>query len=604
MFNRFHWYVENQIPQNRDAFSWITDTTRNFMSKGYLEKGELPESRSFDIVQAYYDRMIKMKYPEDTARHNASTLLAGLEQGHVSFATPIWVSYGNTKGLSVSCFGSDLGHESMEDIMYTVSEIAMLTKFGGGTSVNLSKVRPRGTPISVGGTADGAAHFADLFNSAMKIARQGEARRGYCAAYLDAYHDDIEEFLELGTDSSSIQNITTGASITDKFFEQAFKGSDREQNVLTKIAKTRTDIGYPYVFMKDNANRQKPQVYKDLDLEIEMSNLCSEIMLPNGVDETFVCVLSSLNLVYYDEWKDTDLVQVMISFLDTVVDESIEKIETLMSRRGNEYKELINELYKNQDLKPSDNVEDMFLSRVKRFLERHSSLGLGTMGLHHLYQSKMLPFESAEAAKLNNVIFNNIRQKADQSTEDLADMLGEPEILKGYGKRNTTLLAIAPTKSSASIMGMVSESIQPELSNYYLADLAKDTIVVKNPYLEALLEELGENTSETWDKILETDSVSGLDFLTDHQKAVFKTFGEISPRAIIDQGSVRQTYIDQGQSLNLIFHPEAPAHEIMKWMFYAWKMGIKALYYQKGISPAQLNNLKMQSSSECLACSA
>lgn len=588
-----HWYKHQNIKTNRLPYAWVTENTRKFMAMGYLDKGVTPEQRAQQIVDSYYKRMIAMNYPEDVARDKASTLLTGVEQGWVSFATPVWVSYGNDKGLPISCFGSSIGNESMEDILFSACEIGMLTKYGGGTSIDLNVLRSRGTDISVGGKADGAAHFAGLFNSIMKIARQGEARRGYCAAYLDASHGDINEFLEVGRDSSELQNITTAVSFSDDFLEKALAGSEHEQEVVTKTGKVRSELGYPYVLFKDNVNRNKPQVYIDKDMDINMSNLCSEIMLPNSVEESFVCVLSSLNLVHYDEWKDTAIVETMISFLDTVVEESIVKIRELEQRRSAQLNGKL------------DNVSGLFLQRIQRFLVRHRALGLGTMGLHHLYQSKLFPFESTEAARLNNEIFKNIRTKAESETEYLATLLGEPEILTGYGKRNTTLLAIAPTKSSASIMGYVSESIQPELSNYYLADLAKDTVIVRNPYLTALLESYGRNVPATWDKILETDSVQHLDFLSAHEKEVFKTFAEISPRAIIDQASIRQTYIDQGQSLNLIFHPDATADEINAWFFYAWKMGIKALYYQNGISPAQLNNIAvMKNNRECVACSA
>jgi ribonucleoside-diphosphate reductase alpha chain len=303
-------------------------------------------------------------------------------------------------------------------------------------------------------------------------------------------------------------------------------------------------------------------------------------MLPSTDDESFVCVLSSMNLTKWDHPDFARAVQVLIYFLDTVIFESIEKLRAL--REKHKYH---------------------FLDRIERFLTRHRALGMGVLGWHHLLQSKMIPFESRDAARLNVEVFKLLKNESYAASKQLAEWFGEPELLKGYGMRNTTTMAIAPTKSSSFILGNVSEGIQPELSNCYLADLAKETVVVKNPYLEKWLESVDKNTADVWESIqLQTGSISHFEWIPQHVKDVFKTFPEINPKAVIDQAAARQPHIDQGQSLNMIFHPDVTAGEINHLFYYAWLMGIKGLYYQIGMSAAQAHNTKKLNMKTCVAC--
>jgi ribonucleoside-diphosphate reductase alpha chain len=261
-------------------------------------------------------------------------------------------------------------------------------------------------------------------------------------------------------------------------------------------------------------------------------------------------------------------------FLDTVVSEFIEKTS------GKRYFE-----------------------RAHRFAVRHRALGAGVLGWHSYLQSKMIAFESAEAAKLNLLIAKTIRERADSASYDLARMFGEPELLKGYGRRNTTLLAIAPTKSSSFILGQVSQSIEPEFSNCYVKDLAKSKTTIKNPYLIKLLQDKGQDTHEVWESIKNMDgSVQHLTILTQEEKDVFKTFAEINPEAIITQASVRQTYIDQAQSINLMLDPDTPVKEINALYLLAWELGIKSLYYSFSMSKAQSLTRKRVMSQGCAAC--
>jgi ribonucleoside-diphosphate reductase alpha chain len=296
-------------------------------------------------------------------------------------------------------------------------------------------------------------------------------------------------------------------------------------------------------------------------------------MLPNGPDESFVCDLSSMNAIYYDEWKDTDAVETLVYLLDAVMTDFIEKAKKV----GH-------------------------FERAVRFAERHRALGVGILGWHSYLQSRMIPFESLQAKGLNVQIVKTIRTQADAASRNLAQEYGEPELLKGYGRRNTTLLAVAPTKSSAFILGQASETVEPERGNHRIDDLAKGKFTIKNKYLEALLESKGYNTDAVWDSIMKKGgSVQHIDILTPEEKAVFKTISEISPKEIIIQAAARQKYIDQGQSLNLFIHPSIPAKDVNALMIEAWRLGIKSLYYQKNVNAAQefARNIL-----DCASCSA
>jgi ribonucleoside-diphosphate reductase alpha chain len=298
---------------------------------------------------------------------------------------------------------------------------------------------------------------------------------------------------------------------------------------------------------------------------------CSEIMLPNNKDESFVCDLSSMNLLHYDEWKDTDAVEILVYFLDAVMTEFIDKTENMK-----------------------------FMQAPRNFAINHRALGVGVLGWHSLLQEKMISFESLEANMLNIQIWKNIRKNADLASEKLAQLLGEPPLLKGYGRRNTTTLAVAPTTSSSFILGQVSPSIEPLNSNYYVKDLAKGKFTYKNFHLEKLLEEKGKNDLETWNSILlKGGSVQHLSFLSQHEKDVFKTFGEISQKEIIIQAAERQKEIDQGQSLNVQVPPNTPAKQVSDLYILAWQKKVKALYYQRSANPAQELARNIMSCSTC-----
>lgn len=302
-----------------------------------------------------------------------------------------------------------------------------------------------------------------------------------------------------------------------------------------------------------------------------LTGQCSEIALPNNSDWSFVCNLSSMNLLHYDEWKDTDAVETMIYFLDAVMTEFLTKLERL---------------------RDSDKAEDRkafgFMERAYNFAKANRALGLGALGWHSYLQSKMIPFESLDASKLNAWIFRFIQERALKASKELAELYGEPEVLKGYGRRNTTLTAVAPTTSSAFILGQVSQSIEPIWSNNYVKDVAKAKVTIRNPYLREVLAKYGKDTREVWNSIRDHDgSVQHLDFLTDHEREVFKTFSEIDQYVILDQAAIRQQFIDQSQSLNLMVNPKMSAKEINELYLFAWENKVKTLYYQHSTNAAQ-----------------
>ncbi len=493
-----------------------------------------------------------------------------MSRGFYSLATPIWANYGHTRGLPISCFGSYVG-DDMSRILYTHAEVGMMTKYGGGTSIYLGALRPRGAVIKDNGHSSGSVHFLELFDNLINIVSQGTVRRGHCAPYLPVEHGDIEEFLNIGKEGHPIQESTYAITVGDEWLKAMVAGDQDKRKIWAKIIQRRTEIGYPYILFSDTVNNNTVDVYKDKGMKINNSNLCSEICLPTADDISFVCCLSSINLRHYNEWKDTDAVEVLTMFLDTVLSDFIERLEGFRDSED-----------------PQKQSAFYFMQRSHKFAKEHRALGLGVLGWHTFLQERNISFESLEAIQLNEEIFKTIKDRAYKASTELAKEYGEPEVLKGYGRRNTTLLAVAPTTSSAFILGQVSQGIEPLMSNAFVKDVDKMKVTIKNPTLEKLLVEKGMNTTETWASIRDNDgSVQHLDFLTDHEKDVFKTFSEIDQKIVITQAADRQRYIDQAQSLNLMIDPTISAKELNSLYLYAWEKGIKTLYYQHSINAAQ-----------------
>jgi ribonucleoside-diphosphate reductase alpha chain len=526
---------------------WKNTESEQVLNRGYLLKGETVEGAIERICAAAAKRLYRPELKE--------AFQEMVERGWMSLSSPIWANMGTERGLPISCFNVHVP-DNIEGITHKLGEVIMQTKIGGGTSAYFGDLRARGSAVTDNGKSSGAVSFMRLFDTAMDTISQGGVRRGAFAAYMDIDHEDIDEFLQIKDIGHPIQNLFTGVCVPDYWMQDMIDGDMEKREIWAKVLQSRQQKGLPYIFFSDNVNSNKPQVYKDNNLRINASNLCSEIMLPSSEDESFICCLSSMNLELYDEWKDTDAVRLAIFFLDAVLQEFIQKTE------GNH-----------------------FLAAANKFARRHRALGLGVLGWHSYLQKNMIPFEGMQAKQLTTQIFKGIQAKAEKATQELALIYGEPELLKGYGRRNTTLLAIAPTTSSSAILGQTSPGIEPFASNYYKAGLAKGNFMRKNKYLKALLADKGIDNEETWRTImLNHGSVQHIEELTREEKDVFKTFKEISQLEIIQQASIRQKYVDQAQSLNLNIPSNLPVKEVNKLLIEAWKLGVKTLYYQRSQS--------------------
>lgn len=487
-------------------------------------------------------------------------------KGWLSPSTPVLANTGTNRGLPVSCAGSYVP-DSVDGIYAAKRETAMLTKMGFGTSGYLGDVRPRGTEISVGGKSSGVLPVIEGFQKDMEYVSQGTARRGSWAGYLPIDHGDFDEvctYLEQHPDGNNI-----GWNVSDDFIE---KLKNRDPDALKrygKALKTKMLTGKGYFFFQDKANAKRPQWYVDKGLDIKAAQLCNEIVLHSSKDYTYTCVLASMNVALWDEWKDTDAVFVATVFLDCVCQEFIERAKNIPG-----------------------------LEKAVAFTRKGRSLGLGVCGLHSLFQSKLIAFESFDAHMLNNQIFKRIREEAERATQWSAEQWGEPEWCKGYGRANTHLLAIAPTKSTALIMGGVSEGINPDTAMVYTQRSAGGEIDRVNPYLLKLMKEKGvfnkTNVEDIRDKM---GSVQHVDWLTDEEKMVFRTAFEINQSAILRLAAARGKWVDQWMSLNLFFaagEDESYINEVHKEAFL--NPDILGLYYVYSKAGVQA------SKDECSAC--
>jgi ribonucleoside-diphosphate reductase alpha chain len=565
--------IKAEKSNRQPEIKWLTDNSRKFLESGYLTEGVTPEARIREIAENA-EKILKID-------GFADKFYGYMAEGYYSLASPVWSNFGKQRGLPISCFGSHIA-DDMGDILFTQSEVGMMSKLGGGTSGYFGKLRHRGSPVKNNGKSSGAVHIMQLFEKMVDVVSQGSVRRGRFAPYLPIDHPDVMEFLEIGSEGNPIQELTHGVTVSDKWMEEMRDGDVAKRTIWAKVLQSRSEIGYPYILFRDNVNNNAADVYKDKNLEIYASNLCTEIMLPSNENWSFVCCLSSINLLHYDKWKDTDAVETLTYFLDAVMEEFITKLE----------------VFRDSDDR-DDKLTFDFMEKAYNFAKENRALGLGALGWHSLLQSKMLPFDSQEAFNLNSEIFKAIKDKSYKASEELATLFGEPEVLKGYGRRNTTLNAVAPTTSSAFILGQVSQGIEPIWSNSYVKDIAKIKTTIKNPFLVKLLEEKGQNTPDVWRSIRDYDgSVQHLEFLTENERDVFKTYPEIDQMTVIYQAANRQNHIDQGQSINVMVHPDMPTKDLNNLYMTAWKLGVKSMYYQHSMNAAQ----KFKQKKECTSC--
>lgn len=549
---------------SRERMWWLNSESQSMLERGYLLPNQTVEEK-LNIICEYASNILGKPELKDR-------FVDIFSKGWASLSSPIWANFGEGRGLPISCFTS-LADDDTDQIFRTLHEVAMMTKNGGGTACDFSNLRPLGADVSGGGHSSGVVSFIEPFDVVIKNVSQAGVRRGGFAAYLDINHPEILEFLRIKDKDSSMQSINTAVNVDDKFMREMIEGDSEKRKVWAEVLKSRREKGIPYIFFKDTANNNAPEVYKKNNKVINSSNLCNEIMLSTDAEESLVCCLSSMNLYLYDEWKDTDAVELMIYFLDAVMEDFIRKTE---NRSGFE--------------------------RAHKFAKSQRALGLGVLGWHSYLQQNNIAFDSLEAYLKNIQVFRDLQAKTIEASKKMATEYGEPELMKGTGLRHSTLMALAPTTSSASILGQVSPSIEPYKSNYYTVTLAKGSFTRKNKSLKKLLASKGKDTPEVWESIMfNQGSVQHLDFLSEHEKSVFKTFSEINPEAIIDQAGSRQKYIDQGQSLNLMIPHSMDVKEINRLHIRAWEKGCKGLYYQRGSSVTKEALAKLL---ECSSCSA
>jgi ribonucleoside-diphosphate reductase alpha chain len=512
-------------------------------------------------------------------------------------ATPILSNGGTKRGLPISCFLNE-STDSLHGIVDLWNENVWLASRGGGIGSYWGNVRAIGETVRGNGKTSGIIPFIKVMDSQTLAISQGSLRRGSAACYLPISHPEIEEFIDFrrptgGDPNRRSLNLHHGVVIPDAFMKAVENNEDWElksshdnktvetlkaRDLWVKLITTRIETGEPYILFIDSVNRAIPKHHQQLGLKVKTSNLCSEITLPTGIDHlgkdrTAVCCLSSLNLEYYDEWKDNDkIVEDIMRFLDNVLSDFIE------------------------------NAPDS-MSKAKYSAMRERSVGLGVMGFHSFLQSKNVPFESAMATVWNKKIFQNIKAKADQASIILADEKGAcPDAAEaGVNERFSNKMAIAPTASISIIAGNSSPGIEPFAANSFTQKTLTGSFNVRNKNLIKLLKQKEKNTEDVWSSItINEGSVQHLEFLDEHEKFVFKTAQEIDQKWIVDLASERAQYICQAQSVNLFFPGDVSKQELHETHFRAWQKGSKSLYYCRSTSIQRADKVSNKSEASLL----
>ena len=537
-----NWVAGIDYPEFFDEISLAT------VSKGYLLPGETVRTAYQRVATASASRL---KKPE-----LADKFFNIMWNGWLGLASPVLSNMGTDRGLPISCFGVDTP-DSIRGIGLTNAELMKLTASGGGVGIGLSRIRQRGEPISGNGKSEGVVPWAKIYDSAIIATNQGNVRRGAASVNLDIEHGDIDEFLEIrrpkGDPNRQCLNLHQCVVVGDNFMRKLEARDPEALGKWAKVLKARMETGEPYIMYKDNVNKNNPIAYMLNNLDVTMTNICTEITLFTDEEHSFICCLSSLNLAKYNEWKDTDTVELATWFLDGVMQEFIDKSAGKDS-----------------------------LSHTYNHARKGRALGLGVMGWHTFLQQNKLPFNSIASTAWTHNIFSKIRDKAENASRELAAEYGEPLWCKGTGMRNTHLLAIAPTVSNSVINGGISAGIEPVPANIYTFNGAKGTFIRKNKVLQSILIEKDEDKDQWWDQMLQDGgSVQNLpdNILTPDEKELFLTFSEINQLELVRQAAMRQRYLDQTQSLNLSFDPNDSPKWINQVHLEAWKLGVKTLYY-------------------------
>lgn len=562
---------------------WMASAGLQMFMKKYLYQAENPREQFERIAKTLSEYAPIMVSPENGVVAGFSTkgdfktywnrkFFDILWKGHLACSTPLLANTGTDRGLPVSCSGGIPIEDSVLGFSEAATEVAMLTKHGFGTAVDLSNIRHRGSEFKGGGKAGGVMPVAEWMDFVTTNVSQGAARRGAVAVYLDIHHKDFYELAEYLQHNPDKLNV--GWKINDKFIEKLEAGNKEAHKRFNKALYVKSLTGKGYFQFIDKANRLKGEAYEKFGLDVAASNLCNEVMLHSDKDHTYTCVLAWMNLSKYDEWKDTDAVFVATVFLDCVVSYFIDRAEGVKG-----------------------------LEKAVRMTEKGRAIGLGAGGLHTLFQKRMLPFESTDAYLLNKEIFEYIDKESLKASKALAEAEGEPEWCKGLGIRFTHRMNVAPTKSTALIYGGISEGINPDVAYSFTQSTAAGEVARVMPVLLDLIKSKGLNVEECIADVEKAKgSVQRVTWLTPEEKAVFKTGFEIPQEAILRLASSRQRYIDQGQSLNMFIdkrHDEAYISYIHQLAFK--DPYIKGLYYLIGKREGDLDEA-VEEPAVCDAC--
>jgi len=562
----------SQWEKGKDYPEWMNEVSLATISNGYLLPNETPKTAFRRVADTIAKRLDRPELANKFHRY--------MWKGWLNLASPVLSNTGTDRGLPISCFGIDTP-DSIRGIGLTNAELMRLTSLGGGVGIGLSKVRGRGQKIGDGttGQSEGVVPWAKIYDSTIIATNQGAVRRGAASVNLDINHPDIKEFLQIrrpkGDPNRQCLNLHQCIVVDDAFMQRLEHREQEAMELWVEILKSRVETGEPYIMFGDNVNNANPPAYKKNNLDVSMTNICSEITLHTDEEHSFICCLSSVNLTKWDEWKNTDLVETAIYFLDGVLEEFLAKTSGRDS-----------------------------LIRPHRSAKKGRAIGLGVLGWHTLLQNKRIPFASIAATSLTNQIFSDMRNKAEAASRKLAEEYGEPVWCKGTGMRNTHLLAIAPTVSNSTIAGGVSAGIEPIPANVFTFNSAKGTFIRKNSALESYLEGKGANTDEVWDQIMkDRGSIANLpeEIIPADDKPIFLTFAEINQLQLVEQAAARQKFIDQTQSLNLAFDPTDSPKFINEVHQTAWRLGIKTLYYLRTDSVIN-GDIGSRTALDCLSC--
>ncbi len=569
-------------------------------------------------------------YQEHTDYDLAQRLYNYASKGWFGFSTPILSNGGTTRGLPISCFLNYVP-DSRRGLSDHYDENIWLASGGGGLGGYWGDVRSNGVSTANGSQSTGSIPFMHVVDSQMLAFNQGVTRRGSYAAYMDISHPEVEEFIAMrkttgGDLNRKCLNLHNGITITDEFL-QAVKNDDQwrlidpksKQAVKTVSARdlwwqlihTRAETGEPYIVNLDRCNEALPQEQKDLGLGVRQSNLCSEITLPTSEERTAVCCLSSVNLEYFDEWKDDEqFIDDLVTMLDNIIEHFIDNaIQTVG---------ILQQCDNLQEFKYHVDLDKKGFTKAAYSAYRERAIGLGAMGFHSYLQRNGVPFEGMYASSFNNRAFKTIKERATMASRRLAGNRGEAPDMAGSGLRNSHLLAIAPNASSSIICGGTSPSIEPTRANVFTHKTLTGSYKVKNKYLTELLDAKGINNEKTWKAITAAEgSVANLNGLTEDEKEVFKTAPELDQRWVIEHAYQRQKYVCQAQSVNLFFEPPpatAPQEvhdEYLEYVNHVHWTGankLKSMYYLRSTAARSTENVNVKiprinlEEQECLSC--